>query len=204
MPAVNRSNQENSARTVTSPSSRSPNQDNGSSNYSPRRKYRGRGRGRRYDSGDRRQNDVVIRQENNRQQPKQLTPRNNPTKDERRVEFDETNFVQDETKETSTKGASVCTLWSANLFWCVVIIQNTQVNTLIDTGSEVTIIKNSIFEALPQKPYIIRETIMRGAERDMRMTRRITNPTEFSIQLLTFKETLHITPSDCDILIGAD
>ncbi|VDI27662.1 Hypothetical predicted protein [Mytilus galloprovincialis] len=45
---------------------------------------------------------------------------------------------------------------------------------------------------------------MHGAGRDMRMTCRITNPTEFSIELLSFKETLHVAPIDCDMLIGAD
>ncbi|CAC5377221.1 unnamed protein product [Mytilus coruscus] len=150
MSTVTRLVQEKSAKPGTSLSSRSPNRDNGSSNYSPRRKYRDRGRRRR---------------KNNRQQPKQLTPRYNPTKDERRVEFEETNFVQDETEETSTNGASVCTLGSAHLFW---------------------------------------NTVMRGAGRDMRMTCRITNPTEFSIQQLAFKETLHVAHTDCDMLIGVD
>ncbi|CAC5418879.1 unnamed protein product [Mytilus coruscus] len=150
--------QEKSAKQGTSPSSRSPNQDNRSSNYSPRH--------------------------------------------ERRVEFEEDNFVQDEVDKTSTGGASVGTLGSAHLFRCVVKIQNKEVNALIDTGSEVTILKDSVFDALTQKPYIIRETTMHGAGRDMRMTCRITNPTEFSIELLAFKETLHVAPIDCDMLIG--
>ncbi|CAC5405747.1 unnamed protein product [Mytilus coruscus] len=215
--------QEKSAKQVTSPSSRSPNQDNRSSNYSPRRNY-GRGRGWRNNSTDRRQNRrgydnnecyychkqghykrncPDLCRINNRQQPKQLTPKNN-TKDERRVEFEEDIFMQDEVDKTSTGGASVGTLGSAHLFRCVVKIQNKEVNALIDTGSEVTILKDSVFDALTQKPYIIRETTMHGAGRDMRMTCRITNPTEFSIELLAFKETLHVAPIDCDMLIGAD
>ncbi|CAG2184734.1 unnamed protein product [Mytilus edulis] len=144
-----------------------------------------------------------LRRINNRQQTKQLTPNKN-IQDERRVEFDDDNLVHDEQEKTSTGGTSVGTLGSAHLFRCVVRIQNKEVNALIDTGSEVTILKDSVFDALTQKPYIIRETTMHGAGRDMRMTCRITNPTEFSIELLSFKETLHVAPIDCDMLIGAD
>ncbi|CAC5355940.1 unnamed protein product [Mytilus coruscus] len=58
-------------------------------------------------------------------------------------------------------------------------------------------------EACISKPKTM-ETVMCGSGRDMRMTCRITNPTEFSIQHLTFKETLHVAPTDCDMLIGVD
>ncbi|VDH99609.1 Hypothetical predicted protein [Mytilus galloprovincialis] len=215
--------QEKSARQELSPTSRSPNQDNRSSNYSPRRNY-GRGRGRRNNSTDRRQNGrgydtgecfychkqghykrncPDLWRNNNRQQTKQLTPKKN-NQDERRVEFDDDNLVHDEEEKTSTGGTSVGTLGSAHLFRCVVRIQNKEVNALIDTGSEVTILKDSVFDTLTQKPYIIRETTMHGAGRDMRITCRITNPTEFSIELLSFKETLHVAPIDCNMLIGAD
>ncbi|CAG2193220.1 unnamed protein product [Mytilus edulis] len=144
-----------------------------------------------------------LRQNNNRQQSKQLTPKKN-TKEERRVEFDDDNFTQDDSEESSTKGVSVGTLGTAHLLRCIVKIQDKEVNALIDTGSEVTIVKDSIFETLVEKPYIIRESTMHGAGRDMLMTCRITNPVEFSIQQLTFNERLYVAPIDCDMLIGAD
>ncbi|VDI27663.1 Hypothetical predicted protein [Mytilus galloprovincialis] len=123
--------QEKSARQELSPTSRSPNQDNRSSNYSPRRNY-GRGRGRRNNSTDRRQNRrgydtgecfychkqghykrncPDLWRNNNRQQTKQLTPKKN-IQDERRVEFDDDNLVHDEQEKTSTGGTSVGTLGS--------------------------------------------------------------------------------------------
>ncbi|CAC5393138.1 unnamed protein product [Mytilus coruscus] len=63
---------------------------------------------------------------------------------------------------------------------------------------------DSVFETLAQKPYIIRETTMHGAVKDMIMTCRITNPLEFSIHHLIFNETLHVAPIDCDMLLGAN
>ncbi|CAG2193266.1 unnamed protein product [Mytilus edulis] len=107
-------------------------------------------------------------------------------------------------KESSTKGVSVGTLGTAHLLRCIVKIQDKEVNALIDTGSEVTILNDSVFETLAEKPYIIRETTMHGAGRDMLMTCRITNPVEFSIQHLTFNERLYVAPIDCDMLLGAD
>ncbi|CAC5420777.1 unnamed protein product [Mytilus coruscus] len=179
--------QEKSVKQGTSPSSRSPKQDNRSSIIRLDVTMAEEVGGGIIQQGHYKRNCPDLRQNNNRQQPKQLTPKNNP-KVERRVEFDEGNFVQDDLDKTSTKGALVGTLGSAHLFRCIVNIQNKEVNALIDTGSEVTILKDSVFDTLAQKPYIIRETTMHGADRDMRMTCRIINPVEFSIQHLIFKK----------------
>lgn len=60
-----------------------------------------------------------LRQDNNRQQPKQFTPRNNPIKDEMKVEFDKINFVQDEIEETSTKGTHLVCTFGLHICFCV-------------------------------------------------------------------------------------
>ncbi|CAC5384022.1 unnamed protein product [Mytilus coruscus] len=76
---------------------------------------------------------------------------------------------------------------------------------LIDTGSEVTIMQDKIFDSLQEQPYVIKETLMHTAGRDMQMTCRITNPILFRIDDLLFNHQLYIAPIDsCEMLLGHD
>ncbi|CAC5388169.1 unnamed protein product [Mytilus coruscus] len=83
-------------------------------------------------------------------------------------------------------------------------VQDKLVTALIDTGSEVTIMQAKVFDSLQVKPYVIKESLMHGAGRDMQMTCRITNPTLFRIDNLLFSHQLYIAPIDCDMLLGHD
>ncbi|VDI61434.1 Hypothetical predicted protein [Mytilus galloprovincialis] len=64
--------------------------------------------------------------------------------------------------------------------------------------------QDKVFDSLKEKPYVIKETLMHGAGREMQMTCRITNPTLFSIQDLLFNHNLYIAPIDCEMLLGHD
>ena len=83
-------------------------------------------------------------------------------------------------------------------------VQDKLVTALIDTGSEVTIMQDKVFDSLKEKPYVIKETLMHGSGREMQMTCRITNPTLFRIEDLLFSHHLYIAPIDCEMLLGHD
>ncbi|CAC5361274.1 unnamed protein product [Mytilus coruscus] len=67
-----------------------------------------------------------------------------------------------------------------------------------------TIMQDKAFDSLKEQPYVIKETLMHGAGRDMQMTCRITNPTLFRIDDLLFSHQLYIAPIDCEMLLGHD
>ncbi|CAG2188305.1 unnamed protein product [Mytilus edulis] len=115
------------------------------------------------------------------------------------------NVPEDQVTERPSNGFTVVgTIGTAQLLRVQVQIQDKLVTALIDTGSEVTIMQDKVFDSLKEKPYVIKETLMHGAGREMQMTCRITNPTLFSIQDLLFNHNLYIAPIDCEMLLGHD
>ena len=83
-------------------------------------------------------------------------------------------------------------------------IQNQRVNAIIDTGAQVTILNDQIFDQLPSKPYTERETKLHTAGREMSMKCRVMQPMCFSILGFEFRQPLHVAPIDCDMLLGMD
>ncbi|CAG2231666.1 unnamed protein product [Mytilus edulis] len=115
------------------------------------------------------------------------------------------NVPEDQVTERPSNGFTVVgTIGTAQLLRVQVQIQDKLVTALIDTGSEVTIMQDKVFDSLKEKPYVIKETLMHGAGREMQMTCRITNPTLFRIQDLLFNHHLYIAPIDCEMLLGHD
>ncbi len=93
---------------------------------------------------------------------------------------------------------------SAQFLMVKIQIQDRLVTALIDKESEATIMQDKVFDTLPSKPYVLRETIMHGAGRNMQVTCRITNRTEFGIEDLLFSHQLYVALSDCEMLQGCD
>ncbi|CAC5356731.1 unnamed protein product [Mytilus coruscus] len=212
--------QEQSAKHGTSPSSRSPNQDNRSSNYSPRRNY-GRGRWRGNNLGDRRYTrrgynnnecynchkqghyikdcpDLYVQDTGNQQSvQKEQTSQ--------QVSFNENNKDDFYESEGVVSGIStVRSLGAAKLFRVEVDIAGKKVLALVDSGSEVTVLKDTIFDTLEPNPYVIRETTMYGAGTNMTMPCRLTSPIKFKIGHMQFSQQLYVAPVSCDMILGCD
>ena len=105
--------------------------------------------------------------------------------------------------ETST-GTTANSLGNANLLRVPIHLQGLTINALVDTGAEVTILSDTLFHTLEHKPYIIKETIMHGAGKEMSMKCRITNPVRFRIGKLSFTHGLYVAPLDCEMILGYD
>ncbi|CAG2234676.1 unnamed protein product [Mytilus edulis] len=104
------------------------------------------------------------------------------------------NVPEDQVTERPSNGFTVVgTIGTAQLLRVKVQIQDKLVTALIDTGSEVTILQDKVFDSLKEKPYVIKETLMHGAGREMQMTCRIINPTLFRIQDFTTYISLQLT-----------
>ncbi|CAC5426265.1 unnamed protein product [Mytilus coruscus] len=108
----------------------------------------------------------------------------------------------------TNKFTVVGTIWSAQLF------RDKLVNSLVETASKVTIMQDKVFDSLQEKPYVIRETLMHGAGRDMQMTCKITYPTldkdtcQSTTRLLSLswkerKQQLHPCPSSARIVVDS-
>ncbi|CAC5424214.1 unnamed protein product [Mytilus coruscus] len=194
--------QEQSVKQGTSPSSRSSNQDNRSSNYSPRRNY-GRGRGRGNNSGDRRYTrrdcpDLYVQDTGSRQSVQKETI-------SQQVSFNENSKDDFYESEGVVSGISTMrSLGAVKLFRVEVDIAGKKVLALVYSGSEVTILKDTIFDTLEPNPYVIRETTMHGAGTNMTMPCRLTSPIKFKIGHMQFNQQLYIAPVSCDIILGCD
>ncbi|CAG2212397.1 unnamed protein product [Mytilus edulis] len=211
--------QEQSAKQGTSPSSRSPNQDNRYSDYSPRRNN-GRSRGRGNNSGDRRYtrcgyyNNECFNCHKQGHYIKdcpdlyvQDTGKQSIQKEpiSQQVSFDENNKDDFHESEGVASGIStVRSLGAAKLFRVEVDIAGKKVLALVDSGSEVTIIKDNIFDTLEPKPFVIRETTMYGVGTNMTMPCRLTSPIKFKIGDIQFNQQLYVAPVSCDMILGCD
>ncbi|CAC5376015.1 unnamed protein product [Mytilus coruscus] len=199
--------QEESAKQGTSPSSRSPNQDR-SSNYSPRRYY-GRGRGRWNHSGDRRYTrrgfynnecynchkeghyikdcpDLYVQDTDSRQS----------------VQNNKDDFYDSEGVVSGI--TTVRSLGAAKFFKVEGDIAGKKVLALVDSGSEVTILNDTIFDTLEPNPYFIRKTTMYGAGTNMTMPCRLTSPIKFKIGHMQFRQQLYVALVSCDMILGCD
>lgn len=71
-----------------------------------------------------------------------------------------------------------------------------------DTGAEVTIISDKVYEMLQNKPPIKKHTVMHGAGRDMKMKTLISEPIDINIGTRTYPSEVCVAPMDNDMLLG--
>ena len=86
---------------------------------------------------------------------------------------------------------------------------NLQVNTrntiaVVDTGAEVTIISDRVYQSLEPQPPVKRRATMHGAGREMRMDTFVTGPVNIKIGKRIYSSDVYVAPIDDDMLLGLD
>ncbi|XP_033753166.1 uncharacterized protein LOC117336666 [Pecten maximus] len=95
-------------------------------------------------------------------------------------------------------------LESSSMIEIPVSVQGKQINAIIVTASEVTLISDRVYRALETKPGIKAEFTLRGAGREMEMIGYLLDTTSIDIDSLEFKENLYVALIEDDMLIGLD
>lgn len=75
---------------------------------------------------------------------------------------------------------------------------------VIDTGAEVTIISDKVYEMLQNKPPIKKHIVMHGAGRDMKMKTFIIEPIDIGIGTRTYSSEVYVAPMDDDMPLELD
>lgn len=105
----------------------------------------------------------------------------------------EKTFSEDE-NTNKDKTMTILQLGSASMHRLNVKVNFKDIVAVIDTGAEVTIISNKVYEMLQNKP-----TIMHCAGRDMKMKTFIIIPIDIGIGTRTFSSEVYRTLMDDDI-----
>lgn len=75
---------------------------------------------------------------------------------------------------------------------------------VIDTAAEVTIMSDKIFQALRNKPPILRKMVMYAEGRGMQMDTIVVGPGDLQINNKMYSIDVSVAPIDNDMLLGLD
>lgn len=110
----------------------------------------------------------------------------------------EKTFSEDE-NTNKDKTMTILQLGSASMHRLNVKVNFKDIVAVIDTGAEVTIISNKVYEMLQNKPTIKKHTVMHCAGRDMKMKTFIIEPIDIGIGTRTCSSEVYRTLMDDDI-----
>jgi hypothetical protein len=81
---------------------------------------------------------------------------------------------------------------------------NRTIQGIVDTGAEVTVISDQLYDKLPVRPRKGETVILHNACRETKMTGFLTEPTDIIMGGITFTLPLYVAPISDDCLIGMD
>ena len=102
------------------------------------------------------------------------------------------------------KTMTILQLGSASMLRLNVKVNSKNITAVIDTGAEVTIISDKVYESLEAKPPVKKRTVMHGAGRNMTMNTCIIGPVDLEIGAKTYTSDVYVAPMDDDMLLGLD
>lgn len=107
-----------------------------------------------------------------------------------------------EPMDNKTETIEVNQLVSVSKYRVTVIVGGTPVDAIVDTGADVTIISEEVFDKMVCKPKLIRRVILNAAGKKMRMSGRVVGPVKLKIGSKTYEENIHVAPISQDMLLG--
>lgn len=125
-------------------------------------------------------------------------PMRGPTDDE-----DSKMELADDTTVT-WEDITICQLRSSSMLRVPVVLQDKQINAVVDTAAEVTIISDSVFRGMEPKPPFLKKVILHTAGRDMKMKGFVVGPVALKLGNSTFPEAVYVAPIQDDMLLGLD
>jgi hypothetical protein len=102
------------------------------------------------------------------------------------------------------KTMTILQLGSASMLRLNVKVNSKDITAVIDTGAEVPIISDKVYESLEAKPPAKKRTVMHGAGRTMTMNTCIIGPVDLEIGAKTYTSDVYVAPMDDDMLLGLD
>ena len=85
-----------------------------------------------------------------------------------------------------------------------VIVEGKKANAVIDTGSDVTLISEQIYQSMSKPLPLISRVVLRTAGRDLTMKGSVVGPANVCIGNLSFNMNLFVAPLESEMLLGKD
>ena len=99
---------------------------------------------------------------------------------------------------------TVCQLGSASRFSLPVKVCGQEVEAIVDTAAEVTIISDKFYQNLKNKPALIKDVKLMTAGREMMMKGLRVGPAELTVGAKKYSVNLTVAPIENDMLLGFD
>lgn len=115
--------------------------------------------------------------------------------------MDRNEKTEDENTDRD-KTMTILQLGSASMLRLNVKVNSKDIVAVIDTGAQVSIISDKVYEMLQNKPPIKKNIVMHGAGRDMKMKTFIIEPIDIGLGTRTYSSEVYIAHMDDDMLLG--
>ncbi|XP_053400391.1 uncharacterized protein LOC128557239 [Mercenaria mercenaria] len=100
--------------------------------------------------------------------------------------------------------ATVCQLSSVSKYKLKVQVGETEVEAIVDTAAEVTIISEEVYKKLKVKPKTVKNAKLLTAGKELFMNGLVVGPVRLQIGSKVYRESIYVAPITQDMLLGFD
>ena len=98
----------------------------------------------------------------------------------------------------------VCSLSSKSMYTVPVLIQDCKIRATIDTTAEVTVISDSLYQRVLEKPTVINTLTLQTAGRQLQMKALVVGPVALQLGTSEYSIHVYVAPLGEDMLLGLD